>query len=226
MAAKLVALLLMLLSLGETAVNTYVDEMSLGGNLFLVNRDYAISADFVPGDLEKPKVQGGGEATMMRSEAARALERMFAAAKEEQGYTLVAVSGYRSYGKQASIYERKISTVGKKQAMRVSAPPGCSEHQLGLAMDVGCKKDTGLSAKFGDTEEGAWVAENCHRFGFIIRYKAEWEEVTGYMYEPWHIRYVGEDHAARIHELDIPFEYYIVQLRQAQAALKNEGRQP
>ncbi len=223
MATKLLALLLTLLSLGQGAVEACVNEASLGGNLFLVNRNFAITADYVPQDLVKPDVTGGGESTMMRREAARALEEMFAAAREEAGLELVAISGYRSYGRQAAIHQRKVEAVGKKQALRVSAPPGCSEHQLGLAMDIGCKKHMNLSASFGDTPEGQWVAANCHRFGFIIRYKAEWEEVTGYMYEPWHIRYVGRDHAARIYELDIPFEYYIAQLRAARAALAGEG---
>lgn len=223
MALKLLSLLMMLLSLGQSALNAYVDEMSLGGNLFLVNRDFAITADYVPCDLTKPKVEGGGETTMLRAEAAKALEEMFAAAKEEEGYRLVAVSGYRSYGRQASIHERKIKSVGKKEALRVSAPPGCSEHQLGLAMDLGCKNSLSLSAKFGETREGQWVAENCWRFGFIIRYKAEWEDVTGYMDEPWHIRYVGPDHAARIQKMNVPFEYYIAYLREAQAALSGKG---
>ena len=223
MLAKLLSLLLTLLSLGQTAVEAYVNEASLGGNLFLVNRDYAITADYVPGDLVKPNVLGGNESTMLRAEAAQALEELFAAAEEEEGYILVAVSGYRSYGQQSSIHQRKVQAVGKKEALRVSAPAGCSEHQLGLAMDIGRKKNTNLNKSFGDSPGGQWVAENCHRFGFIIRYKAEWEEVTGYMYEPWHIRYVGKDHAARIYELDIPFEYYIAQLRAARAALAGEG---
>ena len=225
MAAKLFSLLLMLLSLTQAGLNAYVDEMSLGGNLFLVNREFSVSASYVPNDLTAPKVQGGGENTRMRAEAAAALEKMFAAAQEEQGFNLIAISGYRSYGQQASIHERKAASVGKKAALRVSAPPGCSEHQLGLAMDLGCKGSTGLTAKFGQTPEGIWVAENCHRFGFIIRYKAEWEDITGYMYEPWHIRYVGPEHAKRIHELDIPFEYYIAQLREIQLAQAGTGEQ-
>lgn len=223
MLAKLLSLLLTLLSLGQTAVDAYVNEASLGGNLFLVNRDYPISADYVPNDLVKPNVLGGNESTMLRAEAAKALEEMFNAAEEEEGYILAAVSGYRSYGQQSSIHQRKVQAVGKKEALRVSAPAGCSEHQLGLAMDIGRKKNTNLSKSFGDSPEGQWVAENAHRFGFIIRYKAEWEDVTGYMYEPWHIRYVGKDHAARIYELDMPFEYYIAQLRAARAALAGEG---
>lgn len=222
MLAKLLSLMLTLLSLGTAAVDAYVNEACLGGNLFLVNRDYAITADYVPNDLVKPNVLGGNESTMLRAEAARALEELFAAAKEE-GHNLIAVSGYRSYGQQSSIHQRKVQSVGKKEALRVSAPAGCSEHQLGLAMDIGRKTNANLSKSFGDSPEGRWVAENCHRFGFIIRYKAEWEEITGYMYEPWHLRYVGKDHAARIYELDIPFEYYVGQLRAARAALAGEG---
>lgn len=223
MLTKLISLLLTLLSLGQTAVEACVNEASLGGNLFLVNRDYAISADYVPADLVTPKVLGGNESTRMRAEAAQALEELFAAAEAEEGYLLAAVSGYRSYGQQSSIHQRKVQSVGKKQALRVSAPPGCSEHQLGLAMDIGRKKNVNLTASFGDTPEGQWVAANCYRFGFIIRYKAEWEEITGYMYEPWHIRYVGREHAARMYELDIPLEYYVAQLRAARAALAGEG---
>ena len=219
MLAKLLALLMMLLSLGQETVDAYVDELSLGGNLFLINRDYAITSDYVPNDLVKPRVSSAYSNIQMRAEAARALEDMFAAAKEEGGYNLIAISGYRSFGKQAAIHERKVKTVGKAAALRVSAPPGCSEHQLGLAMDLGCKKSPGLTEAFGKTPEGIWVAENCHRFGFIIRYKAEWEDITGYCYEPWHVRYVGTEHAARIHEMDIPFEYYVAQLREAQYAL-------
>ena len=215
MAVKLFTLLMTLLALSQGALEGYVDQMSLGGNLFLVNREYTVASGYVPNDLTVPKVKDGGENTRMRREAAEALEEMFAAAREEAGYELIAISGYRSYGQQASIHERKIRAEGKKAALRVSAPPGCSEHQLGLAMDLGCKGSTGLTAAFGVTPEGKWTAENCGRFGFIIRYKAEWEEITGYMYEPWHIRYVGKEHAKRITELDIPLEYYVAQLRQA-----------
>ena len=219
MAGKLLALLLTLLSLGQGAVEAYVDDMSLGGYLFLVNREYAVTADYVPNDLVKPSVKMTNSNITLRADAARALEEMFAAAKAEAGYELIAVSGYRSYGQQASIHERKVKAVGKKAALRVSAPPGCSEHQLGLAMDLGCKGNTSLTEAFGRLPEGIWVAQNAHRFGFIIRYKAEWEDITGYMYEPWHVRYVGKEHAARIFELDIPFEYYVAQLREAKFAL-------
>ena len=222
MPVRLLSLLLSLLTLGQSAVTAYVDDMSLGGYLFLVNREYAVTSDYVPNDLTEPNVLGGGEATRMRYDAALALEDMFSAAKEE-GLYLRAVSGYRSYGQQASIHERKVQLKGKKEALRVSAPPGCSEHQLGLAMDLGPKKNIQLTAAFAKTPEGQWVAENCWRFGFIIRYKAEWEDVTGYAYEPWHIRFVGKEHAKVIYQLDIPFETYIAQLREAVWTVGPEG---
>lgn len=218
MAAKLLALLMMLLSLGQQTVDAYVDQMNLGGNLFLVNREYTVSSDYVPNDLVKPDVPMTNNDIKMRAEAAAALEDMFAAAKDEAGYTLVAVSGYRSYGQQSAIYERKIKNAGKKAAALLVAPPGASEHQLGLAMDLGCKKNTSLTESFVNTPEGQWVAENCWRFGFIIRYKEEWTDITGYAYEPWHVRYVGREHAERIYQMDIPFEYYVAQLREAQFA--------
>ncbi|MBR1584762.1 MAG: M15 family metallopeptidase [Clostridia bacterium] len=218
MVSKLLALMMMLLTLSQGAVEAYENEMSLGGNLFLVNRDYALASTYAPDDLVKPKVKGVSDGTMMRAEAARALEEMFQAALDEGNHQLYAISGYRSYNKQNVIHTRKVRQVGKAAALRVSAPPGCSEHQLGLAMDLGCKTSMHLTESFGQTPEGIWVAENCHRFGFIIRYKAEWEEITGYAYEPWHIRYVGAEHAARIHELDIPFEYYVASLREIQYA--------
>ena len=223
MAAKLLSLLLVFLSLSQGTLDAYVEQMNLGGYLFLANRDYTLPSDYVPPDLIHPKVVTTDNEITMREEAARALEDMFLAAKEEQGLTLVAVSGYRSYGRQASIFQRKVNNVGKKKALLLVAPPGASEHQLGLAMDLGTKKDTSLSEAFYDTPEGKWVAENCHRFGFIIRYKKEWTEVTGYAYEPWHVRYVGREHAERIYALDIPLEDYIAQLWEAQFAQVKEG---
>ena len=224
MPVKLLSLILSLLTLGQSAVTSFVDDMSLGGYLFLVNREYAITSDYTPADLVEPKVLGGGESTRMRRDAALALEEMFEEAKAE-GLYLCAVSGYRSYGQQASIHERKVQLKGKKEALRISAPPGCSEHQLGLAMDLGTKKNIKLTEAFGKTPEGQWVAEHCWRFGFIIRYKAEWEDVTGYAYEPWHIRYVGKEHAKVIYELDIPFETYIAKLREAVWTVEPEGEE-
>lgn len=215
-ASRLAALFLLLISLGQNTLTEYEKDMSLGGTLFLVNREYTLASDYKPDDLVEIKVRSTYSNLTMRSEASDALEEMFLAAEEEAGYKLVAVSGFRSYGQQASIYERKVKSVGEKKAMLLVAPPGASEHQLGLAMDLGTPKNQQLNEAFGDTQAGAWVQENCWRFGFIIRYKEEWTEITGYAFEPWHVRYVGKEHARRIYEMNIPLEYYVETLRQAQ----------
>ena len=222
---RLLALVMIFLSLGQETVRQYEDQLSLGGNLFLVNKEYRISADYVPDDLVMPDVRKSSSSVLMRKEAAEALEALFAAAKEEK-MNLVAVSGYRSYQTQRAIYNRRRKAAGQAHVDRFVAVPGASEHQLGLAMDVSRVKSTGLKASFGTTKEGQWLAENCYRFGFILRYRKEWEDVTGYGYEPWHIRYVGVEHALRIQEMDIPLEEYVEALRQAgQANPDNEEQE-
>ncbi|MBO2516785.1 MAG: D-alanyl-D-alanine carboxypeptidase [Clostridiales bacterium] len=215
---QVIALIMLFLTLGQSTLVNYTAQMNLGGALMLVNRDYTLSSSYTPADLVMPNVERASDAVLLRSEAARALEDMCAAAQQEAGLTLVALSGYRSYSKQAAIHSKKVEKAGKKAANRVSAPAGASEHQLGLAMDLCTTYDHGLEERFASTPEGQWVGENCWRFGFIIRYKTEWEDVTGYMNEPWHIRYVGREHAKIIYEMNIPLEYYI-------AALKDESLQ-
>jgi zinc D-Ala-D-Ala carboxypeptidase len=217
MPVQLLSLVMALVSALSVSVSTIGEATTLGGYLALVNRDYALSADYEPDDLVRPDVKTtSGSAILMRAEAAQALEELFAAAKDEAGLTIYAVSGYRSYSTQAAIFERKIKNTGSKEkAQRLVAPPGASEHQLGLAMDLKASPDSNLSAAFAKTKQGQWVAENAHRFGFIIRYKEEWTDITGYSYEPWHIRYVGKEHAAIIYEMDIPLETYIEALREA-----------
>ncbi len=189
------------------------------GILRLVNRELRITKDYVPADLVTPRVATRKKSLvkniLMREKAARALEDMFEAARIEAGHTLYAASGYRSYGIQQILFNQKVEAVGSRdQAQKTVAPAGTSEHQLGLAMDVQAPSQLNLNRAFGDTEEGQWVAKNAHRFGFIIRYKREWTDVTGYLYEPWHIRYIGVAHAMAVHSLDIPLEHYIGVVKQ------------
>jgi D-alanyl-D-alanine carboxypeptidase len=145
---------------------------------------------------------------------------MFAAAKKEAKITFLTVSGYRSYTKQQTVYGNKVKATGSEtKAQEYVAPPGASEHQLGLAMDVGAKGTaSGLNGSFGKTKAGKWLKENACRFGFIIRYPQEWEAVTGYKYEPWHVRYVGVTYATAMYEQQIPMETYVQSL-QAEAIL-------
>lgn len=190
-----------------------------GGFLFLVNRAQKVSKEYAPKDLVQPNVKVRKESLknniLMRADAARGLEKMFEAAWLEEGYRLYAASGYRSFGIQQILYSSKVEEMGSKaKAERRVAPPGASEHQLGLAMDVQSSTQLNLNAEFGKTDEGKWVAKNAHRFGFILRYKDEWREITGYSEEPWHIRYLGIAHASAVYLLDIPFETYIEQVKQ------------
>ena len=199
---SIVAVSAMLLDGG---MKTALPDKNIDGNVFLVNRQHAVSQYHAPAVR---KVIGPGMDQSMRDDAATALEEMFAAAKED-GINLSIVSGYRSYSKQSAIYGRKKAEQGQKAADRVSARPGTSKHQLGLAMDVARKGSTQLNTKFGTTKEGQWLNQNAHRFGFIIRYLEGYEEVTGYMYEPWHVRYVGREQAEALYESALPMEWYM-----------------
>lgn len=184
--------------------------------LILVNKQNRAPA--VPVTLVKPNVTPTSESVSeniyMRPEAASALEMLFHDAAEE-GYTLYATSGFRSYSTQKAIFERRAAERGERAANRSTAKPGYSEHQTGLAMDIEGEStlDSGLSEAFGTSPEGIWVAENCHRYGFIIRYPEGKTEITGYIYEPWHLRYVGIEHASEIVKLGVTFEEYIVMIR-------------
>ena len=183
------------------------------GLLFLVNRQYTVSPAYTPGDLEMSDVPG--QVRRMRPEAAAALKEMFQACKAETKRELLSISGFRSYGKQEGIYNRKLRSVKKDvaKAQEYVAPPGASEHQTGLAMDVGQKNKAHLEVSFRDTEGGKWCSENCWRFGFILRYNEGWEDITGYKYEPWHFRYVGKEYAREIHEANVPFETWLIDHR-------------
>ncbi|MFC4905080.1 M15 family metallopeptidase [Kocuria oceani] len=138
-----------------------------------------------------PKPLSRIQAERMRSDAAEAYKKMVRAAKAD-GVNIVTVSGYRSYDTQASLYGSYVQQYGQETADIIAARPGHSEHQTGLAMDVGNASGAcALQDCFEDTPVGAWVAAHAWKYGFIIRYPKGEEGVTGYTYEPWHIRYVG-----------------------------------
>ena len=206
-----------ILAAGSMILSGALDEAApqhdADGLLFLVNRQYRISDAFMPDDLTEAQVPG--QVREMRAEAAAALEEMYAACLEETGCQLISVSGFRSYSKQEKLYKAKLQRVnGKKElAEEYVAPPGASEHHLGLAMDIGQQSKPTLNEKFAETEGGIWARENCWRFGFILRYGEEWEDITGYKYEPWHFRYVGKDLAKEIHDAGVPFETWLTEYR-------------
>jgi D-alanyl-D-alanine carboxypeptidase len=181
--------------------------------LVLVNKEFALPDGYRADDLVRPKVEYSFgdqdiEKSYLRQEAANALEKMFAEAKNN-GVHLFAVSGYRSYERQKRIFNAQISQVGYKEAALLVAVPGNSEHQTGLSMDISSESvNFELIEQFGETEEGKWLMENAHRFGFILRYPSGKEGITGYDYEPWHYRYIGVKEATEIYENELTLEEF------------------
>jgi len=180
---------------------SHADGMSY---LALVNRHFRLSSDFSPADLSVVNalnIYGNmNQWIQMRATAARAMELMLDTAYEDEGHVIIIVSGYRSYETQTSVHNNHIANRGEAEARRVSARPGHSEHQLGLAMDLSTFGLGGqLSSQFSSTPEGNWIKNHAHRFGFIIRYPANREPDTGFIYEPWHLRYIGVEAATQMY---------------------------
>ncbi len=151
----------------------------------------------------------------MRQEAAYALEKMFADARAE-GVDLIAVSGYRSYEYQREVYEGNVEEHGEDYAQTFSAKPGESEHQTGLTMDISSPslgQGEHLTEKFASTDEGIWLENNAADYGFILRYPEGKDYITGYIYEPWHYRYIGNENTANylMHNFDtiLTYEKYL-----------------
>ncbi|MBY6035957.1 M15 family metallopeptidase [Fictibacillus nanhaiensis] len=181
--------------------------------LIVANKERNLPEDYEPKDLVIPNVPFPFKEDLpkkqLREEAARAVEELFKDA-QTQGLQLLAQSGYRSYETQVSIFAYNANQYGEEQANQTSAQPGQSEHQTGLSLDVTSPEvNYELVEKFGETKEGKWLAENAHQYGFIIRYLKGKENITGYEYEPWHLRYVGVKHAKEIHNKGITLEEYL-----------------
>ncbi|MBM7700786.1 M15 family metallopeptidase [Kurthia huakuii] len=163
--------------------------------IVIANKRYPMPGDYAPGE----------------SADARAAFAKLNAAAQQAGYTFNAFSTYRSYDRQTELYNNYVAKDGQEAADRYSARPGFSEHQTGLAFDIGETSNPNdyASNRFGETAAGKWLAENAHDYGFIMRYPDGKEEVTGYMYESWHFRYVGNDIATEIYNNDSTLEEYL-----------------
>jgi len=183
--------------------------------LVLVNKENSLPQNYIPSDLVFPNVPFSFEEILpkkyMRKDAAIALEQLFQKAQQDD-ISLTAESGYRSYDRQTEIFTRNIKE--SPDANQTSARPGESEHQTGLSMDVSSPSvNNQLSASFGDTREGLWLAKNAADFGFIIRYPKDKENITGYQYEPWHLRYVGMPVSQTIAKNNLTLEEYLLKSR-------------
>ncbi len=161
----------------------------------VINKDRILPADYIPAELVTPNVPlrlgASAEEMHLRSDAAGALERMAEGAKAN-GAQLMIASGYRSYSTQKYLYNYYVGRDGVEQTDKVSARPGHSEHQSGLSVDLEpVNRQCEVQVCFATTTEGKWLAANAPKYGFIIRYPAGKTNLTGYSYEPWHVRYVG-----------------------------------
>ncbi len=172
----------------DTCYNEYY------GGVLIANKSNCLTPDFVSPDQDEMREQ---------------LDKMIAAAAED-GITLRKVSEHRTYDYQVSLFKGYIDSMGYEGATSVSAWPGASEHQTGLAVDFGAADGLcELESCFESTPEGKWLKENARDYGFILRYPEGKRNITGYNYEPWHYRYVGVDIAVDIAKDDITLEEYL-----------------
>lgn len=177
-------------------------------HLVLVNKYYYLTNDYIPKDLETINSKYSSGNRLLQHDARLAFESLAQQAALE-GYTIRAMSTYRSFDYQKGLYDKYVSNSNVETADTFSARPGHSEHQTGLALDVDNGKVSYTS--FGNTKEFIWMKDNAHKFGFILRYTQENQYITGYVSEAWHYRYVGVDVATTIYNEKISSleEYYV-----------------
>ncbi len=168
---------------------------------FVVNKARPFpDTSWQPNDLVQPATQAAGS-PHLRTEAAAAFDALVTAAQNEGAGTIALNSGFRSFTTQVASYSSQVDAAGQVEADHQSARPGHSEHQTGLTADVvPCGNGCGTLDDFGFSAQGAWVAENAWRFGWITRYEDGSTGITGYMSEPWHLRYIGVELATLYHE--------------------------
>lgn len=173
--------------------------------LVLVNKNNKLKNDFIPDDLIKLDLKYSNEEKYLKKEAALSFYKLSEDAKKK-GYRIIIVSAYRSYTYQEKLFDYYVKEKGLNYALNCSAKPGHSEHQTGLAIDVeGSNFDYDL---FEQSIEFDWMKKNAYKYGFILRYPKGKEHITGFKYEPWHYRYVGEKVAKYIYENNLTFEEY------------------
>jgi D-alanyl-D-alanine carboxypeptidase len=184
-----------------------IDSPNKYTNIVLCNKFYYLGSDYEPKNLTLINSKYTSDKRYMEKDAAEAFEKMASDANKE-GYTIRAISTYRSYDYQTQLYNRYAQKDGKEKADTYSARAGYSEHQTGLAVDVDNKQLT--YTNFGKAKEFNWMKENAYKYGFILRYTKEYEPITGYKDEPWHYRYVGIEIATYIQNHPMTYEEYYV----------------
>ncbi len=185
---------------------TYEDD--LGAASLVVNKKRPLPRDYVPSALRLPNVPRDDNHEV-RPEVATAVEGLFAAALQK-GIRLRLLSGYRSWARQKTLHEEMAGSSGLTRALRLVARPGYSEHQSGLAIDLGDSDNTGLDFHntFADSPAGKWLAANAADFGFHVRYPRDREAITGFAWESWHFRFVGRTLARELQSTGVTLEEY------------------
>ena len=201
---KILFILIMILYSSNNSYKDINNTIPIGYD-YLVNKNYKLSSNYIPYDLEKISLEYSCENKYLRKKAKEKFEEMVQTAKKD-GLTILAVSTYRSYEYQEKLYNNYIKDLGKFRADIASARAGHSEHQTGLAVDV---SDISLDYdNFENTKEFLWMKENSYKYGFILRYPKAKYDITGFKYEPWHYRYVGIKNAKYIYKNNITLEEY------------------
>ncbi len=177
--------------------------------MMLVNKDHPLFEAYVPSNLEEVDSKYK-ENILLESKTLASFKKLQEEALK-QGYHIDVMSGYRTYSYQDKLYNKLLKEKGFSYAFRSVALPGRSEHQTGLAIDFCVYKDDKcyIEHEIENLEETKWVHENAHRFGFILRYPIDKEEITEYNYEPWHLRYIG-DKATYLYQNNETLEEYIL----------------
>lgn len=183
-----------------------VDKFSID---MIVNKHRYLDENFEPNDLMEIPVEYASEAGMKSSRIAFNAYKQMSDAASKEGYGLVINSAYRSYQDQIDLSNYYLKWYGQNYVDKYVAKPGFSEHQTGLAFDIGSRSVN----VFANSREYQWMKDNAYKYGFIERFTVKWEKITGFRKETWHYRYVGKDIAKFIHDNDISLEeYYAVYL--------------
>ena len=210
----------------------YLDSFLSSKYSILINKQHKVGSDYAPDNLTVP----AGCDYQMEQTAAKALTNMLAAARADGYSDLILYSGYRTYASQKNKFETRTQRYlnegysqaqAEEKAGEYIAPPGSSEHHTGLAADVCSSKIVSkfgyLDDSFDSTDEYKWLKEHCAEYGFIMRYRKDAEDITGFLYEPWHYRYIGVDHAKACTELSLTYEEYYEMLEKMRDEAKAEA---
>jgi len=196
----------------QDELDAALDKKEIPWNLELVNYNHPMSEDYTIPELAELEKGYSVDSRILES-----AKKMLQDA-EEEGLHIIICSAYRSVARQEQLFNETMQSWLNKgynywdafSETRMSvAEPGTSEHAMGLALDLISNQYTELDEKQEETKEAKWLAENCYKYGFILRYPPEKTDITGIIYEPWHYRYVGVEDAEKITELGITLEEYL-----------------